>query len=361
MPRRKAPRSYGEFRTLAGLLDFGVLWLDRNKALEFASPEAIALLGSPDLDELKHAWANLSLQFDLTGITQLEKGGNPLRGTVDLTRPHVSRLLRVEAYAVQHEDCECYLILLKDREVLDELSNQLLLASRVRGQAYLSSSVVHDLNAPINNMQLTLELLGSSVEGENRDLLPTPIRERLKRYVAVLKEEMGRLKGLVRTVPNYINPPQGVPVRFDLRAAIEDVSGLIKHEAIARQIQRQVLLPAAPIWITGDQEKIKLGLLNMAIVLLESSRRRGALVIEVRPGERVAEIMLQSDASTMTQDTLDQIYHLSFHSQRNGIGLFAARLVFESQGGFIEVLSEPGGKVRFNAALPSSDTAEVAR
>ena len=52
-----------------------------------------------------------------------------------------------------------YLVLVKDRRTVDMLETDLVLASQMRSLAHVYRVLAHDLRAPLNSMQLAVDLL----------------------------------------------------------------------------------------------------------------------------------------------------------------------------------------------------------
>ena len=132
MPRAKRTPSSNtaEFEALAKLMNFSVLLLDRDTNLKFASSDAHRLFDLTDTDALTRDWRNCYDQMKMPDLARLDKNNKPLSHRTELHTPESRRLLRLDIYPLRHDECDCYMVLLKDREVLDALEQQLMFASR---------------------------------------------------------------------------------------------------------------------------------------------------------------------------------------------------------------------------------------
>ena len=352
---------YGEVTALASLVPCAVLLLGVDMQLRFASPGALQLLGYDNTEALRNAWPETLQKLDLPQIESVPQGQKPLRFRVDCDLTGATRLLRLEVHRLEQGSQGEFLVLLKDRQVLDHVHKQLLLASQMNIQAYLANALVHDLNAPINNIQLTLELLRCGLMEFSDNAVGEITAQRLQRYQSVLKEETQRLSRLIKMLPNSLNPPKSTKDQFDLCEVIEEVMGRLRHEAAAKHIRRSIEMPASELVIGGSRDRIKLALFNVAIVLIENTAMSGNLSIKADKEEGLAKISLCSDAAPGLDERVDGLEHLCFSSSKQSPGLFTARLVIESQGGELIYETLPGRSACFRAILPLAMEANLLR
>lgn len=355
-------RRHGELNALAELMNCGVLLLDAAAGLQFASAYACRLLGYKSQAAVKKDWPSVFQKLDLRQMERQQEGGEPVRIKIDFPisicangangAPDTVRLLRLEIYPFERENRGSFLVLLKDRQVLDGLGMQLLLASQIGIQSYLAHAFVHDINGPINNIQLTLELLKSGLQ--NAGMLSSDLLQRLQRYQTVLKEELLRLSGLIRTLPGELSPPASAAEPFDVRTVVDEIVRRLKHEAAARQIRRSLISSPVPLWTNGSRGQIRLALFSLAIMLLEATRPGGLLTIVVEKSEAGAEIGIRSDNAELAESHFAGLRQLFFPTQQNGSGVFAARLAIESQGGGVTMEKQSDKGIGVRVLLPLS-------
>ncbi|MDQ3260507.1 MAG: hypothetical protein M3Q00_06935 [Pseudomonadota bacterium] len=355
MPRAKRMpnANNAEIALLAKMLNFSVLLLDRDLELKFASGYAHELFGSADTAELTSRWRDCFDRLQLPDLPRLEKNSKPLRHRIDLQTSQSTRRLRMEIYPLRHGDCECYVMLLKDREVMDGLEQQLVLASYLPIQRYIISTLVHDLNAPINTLRITLELIDRTTSSTASGA-PSDFVNKWERYKGILREELGKLKTLVADIPDVFSYAENeIPLAFDIRSVIKDVEKFLKHETTSKQIRRELLLSETPIIVHGSQIELRLALLNLVCALLEATKQGGSLCINAFSTEFSAEIVLRADQAQLSQQSVHDYEQLAFVPKERGIGLFVARLLVEAQGGKVEAaILEEGQSARIRVLLP---------
>ena len=355
MPRRRRTPSLSsaEFEALAKLLNLSVLLLDHDTNLKFASTDTHRLFGSTDADALNRDWRDCFDRLNLPVLSELDKNSKPLCHRTELQTAQARRLLRMDVYPLRHDECDCYMILLKDREILDALDQQLMLASQHQIQRYLTSTLVHDLNAPINTMRITLELIErmptGAAFGDSSDVLT-----KWTRYKSILREELNKLKDQIADIPSLLGAvPQTMPEAFDVRNVIKDIAKFLKHETTSKQIRPELLLPADPLMIQGRPLELRLALLNFAAGLIEATQRGGHFQMHASTTEGFGEIIFRGDDTRLDGQAMESFEQLAFTSDRTDIGLFVARLIVEAHGGEIQVVkSSEGRHIGIRVLLP---------
>jgi len=350
----KDSNPFGRFGALSRIMNVGVLLLDSAGELEFANPLACELLGSPGEDDLKGAWGTMKPLLRLD--TELPETTKPRPLKVNLPLKDGLRFLRLEVYALEEDSCTGYLVLLKDRRMVDVLETDLLLASQMRAQVHLYGALAHDLRAPLNAMHITLELLADTLSSESFS-----DESRQRRYVAVLKEEVARLNRALRTVLDHGAPLSAASQEFDLRAVVEEIVALLGPQANRQRIDLQIRLADREAKVRGHRDRLKQALLNVAINGLEAMPNGGRLQIDVSVQDPTVNITMRDNGPGIPDELLDEIYHVYFTTKKvgSGIGLYVARLVMESHGGDIQVDSKPGAGACFTLTLPLAGASTV--
>ena len=113
----------------------------------------------------------------------------------------------------------------------------------MRSVSQISPAVAHDLRAPINAMVFNIEILkemlasGRATDPANKD--------KLLRYVNVLKEELSRLHRGMENFLAYISPRGDRDETLDLRELAEELAALLVAPARKQQARVETELPAS--------------------------------------------------------------------------------------------------------------------
>jgi signal transduction histidine kinase len=340
---------FGRFGALTRIMNVGLLVLDSTSALEFANPLACDLLGCANEEDLKGRWETMK---PLLGLDKdLPQTAKPRPLKVNLPLPDKIRFLRLEIYALEEESCTGYLVLMKDRQMVDVLETDLLLASQMRAQMYLHGALAHDLRAPLNAIQITLELLAET-DGQGVD----PSSQ--QRYITVLKQELTRLNRTLATMFDNHMPSLGTASEeFDLRAMVEEVTALLNTQAMRHRVDLQYRLADREVRMIGQRDRLKQALINVVINGLEAMPGGGRLRIDMVVQDASVDIIVRDDGSGIADELIDEIYQIDFTTKKSdsGMGLYVARLVLESHGGDIQVVNQPGSGACFTLTLPLAE------
>jgi signal transduction histidine kinase len=333
-------------------MNVGALVLGPTAGLEFASPIACELLGAASQAELSGKWGGLKRPL-LGDTAELPSGSVPSRRVADLRLDEGERSLRVEIYRLG-EAATGYLVLVKDRRTVDMLETDLVLASQMRSLAHVYRVLAHDLRAPLNSMQLAVDLL------DDADADPDPSRalpasqERRRRHLAILREELARLDRIVRTMLEQKEPLGSASGAFDLREILQEIGRLLMPQARRQRVEMKLNLPDDTVMVAGYRDRLKQALLNLAIRALEAMPDGGRLTMSADVQGAAAIATVEDSGPGVPAALLDEIYQIHYTTRKsaNGIGLYMARLVVESHGGEIVEEGRPGKGARFRLTLP---------
>jgi signal transduction histidine kinase len=269
---------------LAGLLGPGVVTLDPRGDVRFADERALELLGCADGFELERLWEELKGRLEDAGLSWNGAGGGQAqRAALELPvegGEGVNHLL----FDLRRDPESGGVLLVQSLETLAGLESDLRLTSQMRSVAQISPAVAHDLRAPINAMVFNIEILkemlasGRATDPANKD--------KLLRYVSVLKEELSRLHRGLETFLAYISPRGDRRETLDLRELAEELAALLVAPARKQQAQVRAELPEREVPVDGNRYLLRQALLHLSLAALTGVPRQGVLhvLLERRDG-----------------------------------------------------------------------------
>ena len=324
-------------------MNVGVVLVDASRRVVFASNLAIELVGCTSEAQLREQWPRL---FGARGFASAASAVSAIRRNVDVPLPSGVRHLRLEAHPFASGGA---LVLFRDSEAGEPLEIELLLASRMRSLVHVHRVLAHDLKAPLNAMQLTLELLGDATgyagmpDGESRR----------RRHLEVLREELVRLNRILETMLGHNEPLEWTPQIFDVREVIREVLVLLAPQARTQRVDFAIALPEAALWMSGYRDRVKQALLNIAINRLESMPDGGRLQIVLYGNETSAMMNIMDNGAPIPDAVIDEIggMWVATKGSTGGTGLYVARLVVEGHGGDMSIESSRARGTRFTVRL----------
>jgi len=347
-------RGFGHILALSELMNVGVAELDPTGDLIFANPLACRLLGSSNEVALRNEWPQLRIRLHLDGDLQAMHHRSL---TANLSVDSSNRMLRLEvAPVVDHGLSPGYLVLFRDRRVLDDLEADLILASKMRAQVQLYGSLTHDLRAPLNAMHIAMELLADTLgNGPPSPATANPNAARQWRYVEVMKEELMRLNHSVQAILGHGAPLNTVAQAFDLAEATRESAELLRPQASRQNVLLQIALPERTAMVFGHRDRLTQALLNLAMNGLASMQDGGRLEIGLMLKAEAVTLTLRHTGPALPETVVRKIYQVHL-TNGDHAGLYVARLIVESHGGEMSVQAPADGGVSFLLTFPYART-----
>jgi PAS domain S-box-containing protein len=237
-------------------------------------------------------------------------------------------------------------------QALREKQVQLVQSAKLASLGELTTGVAHELNNPLNNINLILGNLVDQVH--ERAAEPDALLLPLKLAMAqVLKAStiINHLRAFGRMAPTEREP---VSVNEVLRSAVD-----LMHEQLRLKMIEltTVLAPANPV-VLGNRiqlEQVFLNLLANARDAVESSAKK-CIVLSSAVHEGMVDIVFQDSGTGMSLEHQGRIFDPFFTTkpvgEGTGLGLSISYGIIKEHQGQIAVESHPGDGATFTIHLP---------
>jgi signal transduction histidine kinase len=234
-------------------------------------------------------------------------------------------------------------------ESSSSLEAPLRLAAQMQSLARLHNGLAHDLKSPLNAMVLNLELLKRSLQGSLGD--PSEVRDRQKRWVALLERELLRLRDSLDLVLAQLAIPDEEPETFDLDKLVEELEALLGPQARQRHIElRRSPPPSVMATVAGRRGPVKQSLLAVAAALLDALDEGGRLSLELAVSAQGVAVTL--DGSPRHDATPRGPQGSEGAAVPGELPLQWARAVAVESGGTSHWTTNARGSVHFELTLP---------
>ena len=219
--------------------------------------------------------------------------------------------------------------------------------------AEMASNLAHEIRNPLNLINLTADHLSQQFPPEEEDR-----RQAYQELIGGLKAEVRQLNQMVNEFLNVGRPAPMKRSHFTWVELLEQVQRSIKHQLTSKGVTLESPGPA-DLWITADQEQMRLALLNLVLNAIEAVPENGRIVLLAEESNDSNEIILSmtDNGPGIAPEDLSQIFEPYFTKRPGGTGLGLAlvRRIVEKHGGRIRAQNQPEGGARFEIRLPVED------
>jgi signal transduction histidine kinase len=235
-----------------------------------------------------------------------------------------------------------------------EESVEIIRRDRDRSRDFLAD-VSHELRTPLAALRTFNELLR---EGADAD--PAARHE----FIESSGQQIERLDWLAQNLLELSKLDSGLVLLDlrpdDLRAAVESAVEQNTSAARKRGIEMTLRLPASPIRIRHDPQRIGQVVANLVANAVKFTGRGGSVAVDVAATADGARIDVVDTGVGIEAPELPHIFERFYRGSRaneargsgSGLGLAIARSIVEMHGGGIVVESRVGAGSRFSVTLP---------
>jgi two-component system sensor histidine kinase AtoS len=341
---------------VANAAEVGIALLAADGSPEYINPVARRILGGDRPEMFGPQFEEMRRQLQSNVGDAPEAGGVTSIQDIEMAGAGgVAKRLRIEVRPIGTSGGMSRLLVIKDRDVLDAMDWNLRVTARARTLSKLHAAVAHDLKAPLNAMNLQLEMLKRSLRPQD-----TGARQQ-QHYTGALTEELKRLNRLLQSVLELSAPTVGERGVVDLSQLIDELGILLLPQARHLRAILTFDLAPPPVFVFGDARQIKQALLNVVLTALESVPEKGSVEVRLSMSNNTAWISICDNGPGVPASVQAGIYDVHFNTNGTGtaIDLYVAREVIESHGGALRVDSTPGSGTCFNISLPRHCAADA--
>ena len=221
-----------------------------------------------------------------------------------------------------------------------------------RSKDELLASVSHEMRTPLTSIMGWVQLLEYELRGD--DHIADALRN-LKNAVLAEAKIVDDLLDLARAEKGTISI---ATKEFDLREAVRTAVSFVHQQAKAKALDLTVQLPAPPIVVCGDPDRLRqvfVNLLSNAVKFTD----RGAVDVRCSVADGQVTTDVADSGIGIKPEALSSVFEPFWRGERAkshpglGIGLAITRRLVEAHGGTISAASEgPGLGATFTVRLP---------
>jgi signal transduction histidine kinase len=318
-------------RALASRLPCGVLVLAADGTPRFASARACALLGVADEAGLRTRWPALSAALGIAAAV-LAAGARPHAGGT-IAADDGPRAIRADVHATGAADGAAWLVLMQRRDRADDGDAALIAASRANASRHVLAGLLHDLNGPLNNLNLTLALLSGTLPRIATQQPADAALERCCRHADTMADQTRRFSEGARAMSAAVAPAEHAAGVALVSALLHDAQNALRHHASLREV-RTSIAPAAPgLAVSGDLDLLRLALVDLLLTAIDETTAGGDITVTADDADGGLCLRIRARAAPVNGGGPDAGGDMLASPSAQWLGYVAARRILELHGG----------------------------
>jgi signal transduction histidine kinase len=278
----------------------------------------------------------------------LQKGGPVVRAMEIKGRDGKERFLTLSASRVKvpGEEAPYRVLILRDVTEERRLRDQIQRSERITALGRLAAAVAHEVRNPLNAIGMTAQRLRAEFE-------PREDTEEYRRFLDVIRSEIGRLDDIITQFLRFASEPQIEPRTEDLGELVDSVITQEAGEAAERGVRLTSEIAAGQKAVM-DVRQMRQVLLNLTSNAIESMEGGGEVRISAREQDAWVHLSVEDDGPGMTPEKLEQALELHFTTKDKGtgLGLPISQRIVERHGGTLSVESREGVGTKATIRIP---------
>ncbi len=229
------------------------------------------------------------------------------------------------------------------------LERELAERDRLALLGQMAASISHNLKNPLGSIKTILQVQMESPE------LP----ESLRGETQIVLDEIGRLSSKLNQLLRFSRPVVrggSVEGRCDAAAVMEEVAGVLRHEAERRGVALELQVSINGAKVAAAADAVNDIVSNLVVNALEATPRGGRVQVGAAADDGFCVLSVEDNGAGISADARERLLQPFFTTKTQGTGLglaIVARRVAEVGGKLDWVSPASGGRgTRFRIMLP---------
>lgn len=220
---------------------------------------------------------------------------------------------------------------------------------RLSAKGQMAAYIAHEINNPLAGIKNAFALLEPAIA------LDHPHR----RYADLIKREIDRIAGIIRTMYHVYRPPSAEVGEVALQEVFEDIQNLLVPMQRAAGVRIDLDLPDPGLKVRFNGGMLRQVIFNLAQNAVEASHRDGRVVLGGHRARLGTAISVRDQGSGIPAEWAERVFQKGFSSKHEagmsglGLGLATCKSIVESMGGTLGFTSPgPGAGCTFQVWMP---------
>lgn len=237
-------------------------------------------------------------------------------------------------------------------EQLKEIYGQINQIEKIASLGKLSATVAHELNNPLEGILTYSKLIKKKLE----KMEGVADKEKIISFLEFIASESDRCGNIVKNLLVFARATENIIQTETINPIIERCLLLIAHHLQINNIKLITDIPAEPIQVDCDKDRLQQALLAVLINAVESMTGGGTLYLSIKTTEEKVKFEIKDTGCGISEEHLDKIFEPFFTTKTTGkgtgLGLSVVYGIIQQHNGKISVKSKEGEGTSFIIEIP---------
>lgn len=331
-------------------LPVGIVILDSDDIVQLVNLASIDMIALPEEKLNGHPFENVLAALSLPVADEVrEKVSRRVESSWDEIAVGEDRLFKLDVVPLK-DDREAFIgtiILVQDVSIDRYMKDYIVRAEKMATLAQVAAGVAHEINNPLFIIRNYVELLKGAANNDGGS-----------EKIGKIETELNRIDDIIGSLLSFSRFKERPASRTNLVEVVEDALLLLQHNLSTKEIRLERDLPAQPLPVVGDENRLKQLFINLVLNSIDAVLDRGMIrvTVRLRPDDRQAEVTIADNGYGIPHEVGDKIFEPFFSTKINkkntGLGLSICQQIVEAHRGEISFSSAPGEMTQFTIRLP---------
>jgi len=233
-----------------------------------------------------------------------------------------------------------------ERRRMDEALKDM---EKLSAKGQMAAYIAHEINNPLAGIKNAFTLVERAIPPDHANA----------KYADLIKREIDRIAGIIRTMYHVYRPPSREVKAVSLQQAFRDIGDLVESKCRATDVHLCTDLEDPSASVTLNEGLLRQVLFNLVLNAIDAMPTGGTITLGSREVSRRCVIFVEDEGTGIPADLTEQVFQSGFTTKRDasmsglGLGLATCRSILEALGGTLTFQVPDGGRgTRFEAAIP---------
>ncbi len=232
---------------------------------------------------------------------------------------------------------------LEQRKLVNERLQRFAQSEKLSSMGILAAGIAHEINNPLTNVSLNLEML--------KDLVGDDAR--INKKIAAIERNTTRASKIAKELLHFSRENEAPPEPVNINKVIESSNNLLKNHALSSIIRLD--LQAVPM-IMGIPWKLEEVFINLLMNSIDACSEKDSIKVASFLQNNKVVVILKDTGRGILPEHLPKIFDPFFTTKEigkgTGLGLSVCYNIIQQHGGEIELVSSEEGGVVVTISFP---------